>query len=70
MKRFMTVRIPTFWTAEKAASIHRFVQSIQLSIWCSYQDEIEESNRKKHQERLKLEAQNGEGEIFDDDIPF
>lgn len=68
------VKIPTVWTPEQADSMYRFIQSIQASIWYTYQDELQSQYRRMSGQSVErkpdAEEPNDDGEIFDDDMPF
>jgi len=60
------LRIPTFWTAEQADTIHEFLGELQASVWLEYQDDIQ----RMYDEIRDDQIQAGTSLDFDDDIEF
>lgn len=59
------LRIPTFWTAEQAATIHEFLGELQAAVWQEYHEDIQ----KMYQE-IKEQSHRDHIETIDDDVEF
>ena len=58
------LRIPTFWTAEQADTIHEFLGELQAVIWQQYHEEI----LKMHEE-IKIQSLEDQ-KTMNDDVEF
>jgi len=59
------IRIPTFWTAEQADTIHEFLGELQAAVWQEYHDDIQHLY-----DEMRDQDQEHSGNDFDDDVEF
>lgn len=66
------LKIPTFWSVEQVTEICDFLESTRSAILNQYHAELLQYSQDKHKEsEQQREAKTGgEGECFDDEIPF
>ncbi len=57
------IRIPTFWTAEQADTIHEFLGELRAAVWHEYHEDIQQLHDEVHEHE---QAQ----ECIDDDLTF
>jgi hypothetical protein len=59
------IRIPTFWTAEQANTIHEFLGELRAAVWQEYHEDIEQLY-----EDVLDQNRKHIGNDFDDDVKF
>lgn len=59
------IRIPTFWTAEQADTIHEFLGELRAAVWQEYHEDIQQLY-----DDVREQAQEHTDNDFDDDITF
>jgi len=59
------IRIPTFWTAEQADTIHEFLGELRAAVWQEYQEDIQAMY-----DDIAAQARENADKNFDDDIKF
>ncbi len=60
------LRIPTFWTAEQADTIHEFLGELQAAVWQECHDDIQ----RMHEEVRKNKTHVSDNDDFDDEVEF
>jgi len=59
------LRVPTFWTAEQADTIHEFLGELQAAVWQEYHEDI----LRMHEE-VRDQVTESNADKFDDEIKF
>lgn len=59
------IRIPTFWTAEQADTIHEFLGELRTAVWQAYHEDIQSMY-----DDIAAQAQENTNKDFDDEIKF
>jgi len=60
------LRIPTFWTAEQADTIHEFLGELQAAVWQEYHEDIQ----RMYEEIKDNQTSMGEADDFYDEVDF
>jgi len=59
------LRIPSYWTAEQADTIHEFLGELQAAVWQAYHADIQQMY-----DEIKTQSQTDSHDYFDDEIDF
>jgi len=59
------IRIPTFWTAEQADTIHEFLGELRAAVWQAYHEDIQQLY-----DDMANHVQENTDKDFDDEIKF
>jgi hypothetical protein len=59
------IRIPTYWTAEQADTIHEFLGELRAAVWQEYHEDIKQLYQDVHKQ-----AQEHIDNDFDGDVKF
>ena len=59
------LRIPTYWTADQAETIHNFLGQVQAAVWQEYHEAIQGEHKESKECQMQLFE-----DFKDDDIEF